>query len=208
MMKNTAGWDEVLGREVMVTSHEAGPVRICGIIDDMHTGGFAVAEADFGGRPMGIFYCDSEKYAGMFHYIFVKYHKMSPEMLQKTDEIIGKILDGQWYRIYPCNELAASNFVDTLNTRNSILAGGIVTLFIALSGLIGYTIDEVRRRSKEIAVRRVMVPSSPRSGQCSCAMSWQWLCRPWQSEQCSPTLSQGVGNRISAFRRDSLGGFS
>lgn len=40
MMKNTAGWDDVLGREVMVTSHEAGPVRICGIIDDMHTGGF------------------------------------------------------------------------------------------------------------------------------------------------------------------------
>ena len=155
MMKNTAGWDEVLGREVMVTSHETGPVRICGIIDDIHTGGFSVAEADFGGRPMGIFYCDSEKYAGMFNYIFVKYHKMSPEELQKTDEITGKILDGQWYRIYPCNELAASNFVDTLNTRNSILAGGIVTLFIALIGLIGYTIDEVRRRSKEIAVRRV-----------------------------------------------------
>lgn len=99
MMKNTAGWDEVLGREVMVTSHEDGPVRICGIIDDMHTGGFSVAEVDFGGRPMGIFYCDSEKYAGMFHYIFVKYHKMSPEELQKTDEITGKILDGQWYRI-------------------------------------------------------------------------------------------------------------
>ena len=80
---------------------------------------------------------------------------MSPEELQKTDELTGKILDGQWYRVITCNELAASNFVDTLNTRNSILAGGIVTLFIALIGLIGYTIDEVRRRSKEIAVRRV-----------------------------------------------------
>lgn len=39
--------------------------------------------------------------------------------------------------------------------RNSIIAGGVVTLLIAIIGLIGYTMDEVRRRAKEIAVRRV-----------------------------------------------------
>ena len=36
-----------------------------------------------------------------------------------------------------------------------MLVGGLVSLIIALLGLVGYTIDEVRRRAKEIAVRRV-----------------------------------------------------
>ena len=155
-MKKTAGWDEVLGREVEVTSHnEGGPTRICGIIDNIHTGGFSVEENGYNGRPMAIFYCNPEKYAGMFHVIFIKYHKMSPEVLRRTDDIVKKVLDGQAYKLEPCSETSAQLYEDTLNTRNAILVGGIVTLFIALIGLIGYTIDEVRRRSKEIAVRRV-----------------------------------------------------
>lgn len=153
-MKNSAGWDDVLGREVDVTDHGA-QVRICGIIDDMHTGDFAAEDADFMQRPMGIFHIDPEKGADWFNYIFIKYHKISPEVLRKTDALIKKTLDGQAYKLTPCGEVAARNYEGTLNTRNAILAGGLVTLLIALAGLIGYTIDEVRRRSKEIAVRRV-----------------------------------------------------
>ena len=155
-MKKAAGWDEVLGREVEVTSHNSnGPTRICGVIDDIHTGGFSVEETGFSGRPMAIFYCNPERSALWFSNIFIKYHKMSPEVLQRTDEIVKKVLDGQAYKLMPCSEMSAMLYEDTLNTRNAILAGGIVTLFIALIGLVGYTIDEVRRRSKEIAVRRV-----------------------------------------------------
>ena len=155
-MKKTAGWDDVLGREVEVTSHNNnGPTRICGVIDDIHTGGFSVDETAFGGRPMAIFYCNPERSASWFFNIFIKYHKMSPEVLKRTDEIVKKILEGQSYKLMPCSDMSAMLYEDTLNTRNAILAGGIVTLFIALIGLVGYTIDEVRRRSKEIAVRRV-----------------------------------------------------
>ena len=39
--------------------------------------------------------------------------------------------------------------------RKAVLIGGIVTLFIALIGLLGYTNDEVLRRQKEIAIRKV-----------------------------------------------------
>jgi len=39
--------------------------------------------------------------------------------------------------------------------RDSVLIACIVTLFITLLGVIGYTNDEVRRRSKEIAIRKV-----------------------------------------------------
>lgn len=35
------------------------------------------------------------------------------------------------------------------------MAGGIITLIIALIGLIGYINDETNRRGKEIAVRKI-----------------------------------------------------
>ena len=39
--------------------------------------------------------------------------------------------------------------------RNSILVASILILIITLLGLIGYTADEISRRSKEIAIRKI-----------------------------------------------------
>ena len=39
--------------------------------------------------------------------------------------------------------------------RNATIMSTVVMVFIMLMGLIGYTTDEVRRRSKEIAIRKV-----------------------------------------------------
>ncbi|WP_297329442.1 FtsX-like permease family protein, partial [uncultured Bacteroides sp.] len=39
--------------------------------------------------------------------------------------------------------------------RNATLLSAITMFFVMLMGLIGYTTDEVRRRSKEIAIRKV-----------------------------------------------------
>ena len=39
--------------------------------------------------------------------------------------------------------------------RNSVMMAFIVILFMTLMGLIGYTNDEMNRRSKEIAIRKV-----------------------------------------------------
>lgn len=39
--------------------------------------------------------------------------------------------------------------------RNATVVAGVVMFFIMLMGLLGYTADEVQRRSKEIAIRKV-----------------------------------------------------
>lgn len=44
---------------------------------------------------------------------------------------------------------------DSRLMRNTVMIGGIITLLIALIGLIGYVRDETNRRSKEIAIRKV-----------------------------------------------------
>lgn len=46
-------------------------------------------------------------------------------------------------------------YAGTLNFRNAVTVGGIVTLLIVFIGLVGYTSDEVNRRRKEIAVRKI-----------------------------------------------------
>ena len=46
-------------------------------------------------------------------------------------------------------------YKDSRQFRDSVMIGGLVTLLVTLIGLIGYTNDEVSRRRKEIAVRRV-----------------------------------------------------
>ena len=50
----------------------------------------------------------------------------------------------------------AAEYVETLRTRNLISIGCIATLLILFVGLIGYVRDEVQRRSKELAIRKVM----------------------------------------------------
>ncbi len=153
MMKKMAGWEDVVGRSIDITSH--GTSRICGMIEDIHNGSF-IEDRELGHRPMAIFYLDPGQYSPhYFKYVFVRYHHLTPEAIDATREVCGRILADQANSVTPFRRLALDNCESTLNTRNAILLGGTVVLIIALLGLIGYTIDEARRRGKEIAVRRV-----------------------------------------------------
>lgn len=155
MMKKTAGWDDdILGKYVNITAHD-GPSRICGVFRTINQGSFSLEDRFFAERPMVVFYVNPQQFTGYFKYIFVKYHRLSPEAVGRTQEVIDRIIPEQASRITLCGEAALGNLSDTKNTRSAALAGGAVALIIALLGLVGYTIDEVRRRAKEIAVRRV-----------------------------------------------------
>ncbi len=155
MMKKTAGWDDdVLGKYVSVTAH-GRQSRICGVFRTINQGSFSLEDRFFAERPMVVFHCNPQQSTAYFGYIFVKYHRLSPEAVKHTQEVIDRVIPEQTSRITLCSEAALENLSDTKNTRSAALAGGVVTLIIALLGLVGYTIDEVRRRAKEIAVRRV-----------------------------------------------------
>ncbi len=155
MMKKTAGWDDdVLGKYVNITAHGAQS-RICGVFKTINQGSFSLEDRFFAERPMVVFHTNPQQNTAYFRYVFVKYHSLSPEAVGHTQEVIDRVLPEQASRITLCREAALENLADTRNTRSAALAGGLVTLIIALLGLVGYTIDEVRRRAKEIAVRRV-----------------------------------------------------
>lgn len=155
MMKNTAGWDEVLGRDVTITGHPGESVHICGIFDKMAEPAFSVDYEYFSGRPTVVFYGDREKDAHMFGYIFVRYHSLTAEAVGHTKAKCDELFPELQAEVVPCRVMALEPISDTRQTRDAVIAGGLVSLIIALLGLVGYTADEVRRRGKEIAVRRV-----------------------------------------------------
>ena len=152
-IKNITGWESVVGHQLNVSGHSGGAVTVCGVIDQMQTAGFESSDLKLS-RPLAIFYANS-LYVNVFNYIFVRYKDMNEEALAETQALISETLPNVNIVLTPFSALIADGHAGTLRTRNSILIGSIVTLLIALLGLIGYTIDEVKRRSKEIAVRRV-----------------------------------------------------
>ena len=52
--------------------------------------------------------------------------------------------------------------------RNAMMVAALVMFLVMLMGLLGYTADEVQRRSKEIAIRKVNGAEATSSG---------WPCR-------------------------------
>ena len=72
-------------------------------------------------------------------------------------------LNEEMKKLYPNNTPVFTSYDKELQSRfetiqmfrDSILIASIAILIITLMGLIGYTNDEVRRRSKEIAIRKV-----------------------------------------------------
>ena len=74
-----------------------------------------------------------------------------------------KRLDEDMKRIYPQKDIVSQSLDNMIkeqnrgiiNFRNGVLLAAITILFITLMGLIGYINDEIQRRSKEIAIRKV-----------------------------------------------------
>jgi len=160
-MQISEEWDDVIGKEVIISGH-AGPegnrpATIVGVVDDVYTGNFSEENRIWESRPLAFFYLDNNKLSGNKHYpyIYIRFDKISQEKIAQTTNVISSVVPDQ--QIYPdaLNNKHRYTHMDTMDTRNAILLGSVVALLIAILGLIGYTIDEIKRRSKEIAVRRV-----------------------------------------------------
>lgn len=160
-LRKSEGWNQVIGREVIITGHTGrgeDPVTIVGIFENIVTGSLQSASQEWDSRPMAFFYQkphDTESNRHQYPYIDIRFTQIDQQKITEVVNMINQILPDQAIYVSPLNQVRLSMFDDTMKTRNSILTGGIVALLIAIFGLLGYTIDEVKRRSKEIAIRRI-----------------------------------------------------
>ncbi len=155
-LKSTTGWDEVVGKQVCITEH-GDNVTIIGIIDHISLGHFSKAADQYYSRPIMVFFSNPDNPVGRYHYPFqyVRCREFNASTYERIRQIAQNSLPGQAIYTNPFRTAIADGLRDTLQTRNSILVGGIITLLIAIAGLIGYTIDEIKRRAREIAIRRI-----------------------------------------------------
>ncbi len=147
------------GDRVMNTAHEGedGGMTIRGVVENIEIGSFQQTQSSkmLKYRPMIVAYCNPSNSVRNFDFIFIRHKQMDVNSLKAVNSVIERTLSDNVPIYETAESQIRSNYEDAKNTRSIVLLGGLITLLIALTGLIGYTIDEVRQRRKEIAVRRV-----------------------------------------------------
>lgn len=150
-MKVVAGWtDDVIGRSIFVTEHSNKNrlFTICGVYESFRIGSISSADE----RPSVMFYATDVRQGWMFQ---VKFHELNSDALAKVQETVTGLFPDRDLTVKAFAPEMTSLYRDSRQFRDSVLIGGIITLLVTLIGLIGYTNDEVTRRRKEIAIRRV-----------------------------------------------------
>lgn len=145
-MEQLVGWTgSAVGKSIRITGHEQQIYTICGVYADICIGSIGNPDP----RPTVLF---KEEYTPM---LLIKFHEMSPENMQKAQEVLERMMPDRTIALTAYYTEMIGLYNDSRTFRDSVLIGGIVTLIIALIGLLGYTTDETNRRGREIAIRKV-----------------------------------------------------
>ena len=143
------GWtDGVIGKQVFITEHSNGGddlYTIVGVFSDIRVG--TVIDED--SRPNALFYSDEP--CGN---LIVRVSQVTPELTAAIQEAVESVVPDR-FTVLPYTAAITETYKPARTMRESILAAGVVTVIIALLGLVGYTTDETGRRRKEIALRKI-----------------------------------------------------
>ena len=143
------GWtDGVIGKQVLITEHsQAGDdlYTIVGVFSDIRVG--TVIDED--SRPNALFYSDEP-----CSNLIVRVSQVTPELTAAIQKAVESVVPDR-FTVLPYTAAITETYKPARTMRESILAAGVVTVIIALLGLVGYTTDETGRRRKEIALRKI-----------------------------------------------------
>lgn len=139
----------VVGQHICVSEHTDSlhPFStICGVYKDVNLGSSFEREL----RPSVLFHDNNNA-----QYILAKFTDLTPDNLDRARQQLKRLLPDRDVKVMPYSDLVVNQYQSTDGFRMGTLVTGITALVIALMGLIGYTTDEVNRRRKEIAIRKV-----------------------------------------------------
>lgn len=152
-MKTVAGWDDnIVGKRIFITEHSQmrgdnnSLFTICGVYENFRLG--TISDQDQ--RPSVLFYRSTPS-----EYLLVKFHQLTPSAIKSLEETIAGIFPDREMPVLTFRTELTNRYKDSRQFRDSVMIGGLITLLIALIGLAGYVDDEISRRRKELAIRRV-----------------------------------------------------
>lgn len=144
--------DGAVGKRVYISSHcnEDETMTICGVVKNIKYGSVTSEDAEFKNMSFVYFYTPWTA-----PYMLVKFNNLTEEALTELRNKVQSMYPHNKVTVLDYESEFKAQYASQLNFRNGILVAGIVTMIIALFGLVGYTSDEVNRRRKEIAIRKV-----------------------------------------------------
>ncbi len=158
MLKINSGWqDGVPGKQITLSEHGTNTIR--GVFPDFIIGSMAYTD----NRPAVFSYLPDDKFQEMIEnnpsvscYFLVKtVDGVQAGFIKKMTGILNTALPHQDATVKSLETEKTELYSSEKGFRNSMFAGNVIILLITLMGLLGYTITEVSRRSKELAVRKI-----------------------------------------------------
>lgn len=153
VIKKLTGKDEeyVVGKSFRITEHGLRDYTICGVVNDIRRGNMLdVSEA------AGVWFPCSRSLRN----VYVKLDETTHDKMEILQDTLDKFFPDSDIHITTLKSVNDAKKDPIRNFATSVMIAGIAILVIALIGLIGYTGDEIQRRSKEIAIRKVTGASS------------------------------------------------
>lgn len=86
--------------------------------------------------------------------LYVRFNSLTPETMKEAQDVVNRNYAGDLY-VMPFKAQVQAMIAPVKRFGFSVMVAGIAILLITIIGLIGYTADEVQRRAKEIAIRKV-----------------------------------------------------
>ncbi|WP_293671963.1 FtsX-like permease family protein [uncultured Parabacteroides sp.] len=149
-MKEFTDWsDGPVGKSIYISEHDHYDSKyytICGVYENYRIGTL-ISQDD---RPSILFYRQRP-----LTYLHVKFHQVTPEAVERVNDKLQELMPDRDPRLSLYSVEMVNLYSSSRKFRDQVLIGGIITLLISMIGLIGYTNDEVNRRRKELAIRKV-----------------------------------------------------
>lgn len=134
--------NEVVGRTIPMRGEN---LKVTGLLNDFQIQTFASEKKPFMAVGNKAFY-------GIVH---IRLKEPFAENLQKLNKAVKEAFPYKTVDFRSYEQVIADQYNSVRVFRNATLMAAVTMFFVMLMGLIGYTTDEVRRRSKEIAIRKV-----------------------------------------------------
>ncbi len=140
-------WDETqgVGETIHITEH--GQCRVLGIYKDVRIGNAVYNDA----RPSAFFY--EPDYVPTL--LMMRLNQVTPETLAALSEQLRTLVPDVSIELYSYGERLEATYSEWLRFRNTMGIAALIALAIAVLGLVGFITNEVERRSKEMAIRKI-----------------------------------------------------
>jgi len=159
--KKLTGKDEsnLIGKTFNITEHQhpdgSNRYTIAGVMGNMRRGGFEEESAD---KRAAVLFPSNRVHSNLY----VRFSRLTPETLRQAQEVISRVYPTRELYITPYKIKVGQLTEPVRRFGTSVIIAGLSIVVIALIGLIGYTADEVQRRAKEIAIRKVTGTPAPK----------------------------------------------